>query len=155
MNGDFYNNIALSEVCARMVDDSGRPLKAIAAEIGKAYTTLYRELDQNDEGGKIGVDTLLPLIRACHDAERKSPPTPLLWLAGKLGYRCVPENVQPDKNEVREECLDDIKELAAFQELLRSGSTPVAVVARQAETAIREIKETVEQYRREWETRNG
>ena len=42
---NFKGSMSMSEAVRRMVDDSGLPLKAIAAETGKGYTTLYRELD--------------------------------------------------------------------------------------------------------------
>ena len=53
----FNGSMSMSEAVRRMVDDSGLPVKAIAAETGKGYTTLYRELDSEDDGAKIGVDT--------------------------------------------------------------------------------------------------
>ena len=47
---NFKGSMSMSEAVRRMVDDSGLPLKAIAAETGKGYTTLYRELDSEDDG---------------------------------------------------------------------------------------------------------
>ena len=156
MNNDFFNGIPLSEVCSRMVDDSGRPLKAIAAEIGKGYSTLYRELDANDDGGKLGVDTLLPLIRACANGQTtfKIPPAPLLWLCSKCGFKAVPLQAEPGSPDVREEALDDVRELTEFHSSIRKGEHP-SVVATKARAAQVEIDETMEQYCREWEARHA
>lgn len=156
MAGEIYNE-SLSEVLSRLVDESGLPLKAIAAEIGKPYSTLYRELDGNDEGAKIGVDTAFLLIRACYMPGSRlgswppqSPPAPLLWLASKCGFRCAPLNAEPDHASVSEEMLDDFQALSAMQALLRKGTEPPARIVELACQAQAEIEETVEQYRREW-----
>lgn len=154
MNHDYFNNIALSEVCSRMVDESGRPLKAIAAEIGKGYSTLYRELDASDEGGKLGVDTLMPLIRACHELPLKNPPMPVIWLNSKCGFRAVPIAAEPDHADCRDEALDDMRALTAFQDAMRDGKSLPSLVARLGQMAQAEIEETIEQYRREYEARD-
>lgn len=160
MNHDYYNAMPLSEVMARLVDDSGLPLKAIAAEIGKPYTTLYRELDGNDEGAKIGVDTALLLIRACYmPGSRlghwppKTPPAPLMWLASKCGFVCQPLACEPDHASVQEEMLDDLQAVATMQSEARKRQLPPAKIVELARRAQIEIEETVEQYRREWENR--
>lgn len=155
MNSDFFNTIPLSEVCSRMVDDSGRPLKAIAAEIGKGYSTLYRELDATDEGGKLGVDTLLPLIRACIHMPFKSAPAPVIWLNSKCGFKAVPLCSIPDHADVRDEALDDLHALDEFQQALRDKRNKPAVIAMLARALQSEIDETVEQYRREYVLENG
>lgn len=154
MKSDFFNAIPLSETISRMVDDSGRPLKAIAAEIGKGYSTLFRELDTHDEGGKIGVDTLLPLIKACSDTwPPKAVPTPLLWLNSKCGYKAVAIDAEPDQQDVRDEMLDDSSSLSALQEAIRDQQAKPATIAALARAVQRELDETVEQYRREYEAR--
>ncbi len=155
MNSDFFNTIPLSEVCARMVDDSGRPLKAIAAEIGKGYSTLYRELDSSDEGGKLGVDTLLPLIRSCLAMPFKTPPAPVIWLNSKCGFKSVPLHAEPDSPNVLEEVMDDLHAAHEFEEALRDKKNPPSVIASLARAFQAEIDETVEQYRREWERGEG
>lgn len=152
MTNDFFNDIPLSEVCARMVDDSGRPLKAIAAELGKGYSCLYRELDAQDDGGKLGVDTLLPLIWACCGRTHKSPPVPLIWLNSKCGFKAVPLHAEPNHPDVRDEALDDVQALERFQRALRDKKTSPAKVAALGRAVQVEIDETVEQYRKEWES---
>lgn len=162
MNHDYFNGIPLSEVCQDMVDNSGKPLKAIAADMGKKYTTLRRELDQEDDGAKIGVDSLLPLMRACHaDGSRlgqwppKTPPAPLMWLAGKCGFRCVPIDAEPGHADVREELMDDYHALCQMQEAIRGGEAMPYEIVQLARKAQREIEETVEQYRREYVAKRG
>lgn len=158
MNHDYFSSKPLSEVISDLVHESGLPLKAIAAEIGKPYTTLYRELDANDEGCKLGVDTMLLLIRACHmDGSMlgswppKTPPAPLMWLASKCGFKCVPISCEPNHDSVERELLDDHEALAAMQMEIRKGKIPPGRIAALARAAQTEIEETVEQYRREWE----
>lgn len=151
MKNDFFNAEPLSETISRMVDASERPLKAIAAEIGKGYSTLYRELDANDEGAKIGVDTLLPLIRACSETwPPKNIPAPVLWLNSKCGFKALPLTAEPDHPDVREEILDDEASYATFREAVRNRRNTPGQVAELARAVQREIDETVEQYRREW-----
>lgn len=162
MKHDYFSGLALSEVIARLVDDSALPLKAIAAETGKPYSTLYRELDGNDEGAKIGVDTLLLIIRACYSEGSelgtwppKTPPPPLIWLASKCGFKCVPIEAEPDHPSVEAEILDDHEALCAMQVGIRAGGTHPARIAELARAAQIQIDETVEQYRRDWEAREG
>jgi|GEM_PF-2028243 len=149
---DFFNAIPLSEVCSQMVDESGRPLKAIAADVGKGYSTLYRELDANDEGGKLGVDTLLPLIRAClGPGGYKSPPAPVLWLNSKTGYKAVPLDSVPDREDVRDEVLDDLKRCNEFWQAARDMRLPPERVLPLCRAAQEELEQTMEQYRRQWQ----
>lgn len=137
-----------------MVDDSGRPLKAIAAEIGKGYSTLYRELDPNDDGGKLGVDTMLPLIRACLPIPYKRIPMPLIWLNSKCGFKAVPLHAEPDSPDVREEVMDDLHAAHELQQALRDKRNHPSVIAHLARALQADIDETVEQYRREWLTKD-
>lgn len=154
MTGDYFKGAPLSEVCARMADASGKPLKAICADIGKGYTTLYRELDATDEGAKLGVDTLLPLMRACFSEwPPKTPPAPLLWLASKCGFRCVANKPEPERANILEEIMDDHYALCDFQEAARRRRLPPGQIAEKGRKAQCEIEETVEQYRREYEAR--
>lgn len=66
-----------------MVEESGKPIKAIAEEIGKPYSTLKRELNEFDEGAKLGAELLLPLMLAC------SGDQPLQYLADRRGYNLI------------------------------------------------------------------
>lgn len=104
-----WAGITLTDAVGRMIEASGTPVKAIAADIGKPYSTLCRELDPADDGAKIGVDTLFPLIRSCSGSAPEIPPGPLQWLASRLGFRCVPvsrhqrngQDAEPSPDAVR------------------------------------------------------
>ena len=144
---NFKGSMSMSEAVRRMVDDSGLPVKAIAAETGKGYTTLYRELDSEDDGAKIGVDTLPLLIRAAP----QEPPLPLVVLAARFGFRLVSDDVQPDKEDVRDECLDDGQALAAFHRAVREGRANPHTIAQMATELATEIAETSAAYASEWE----
>lgn len=145
------SNYSMSEAVERMVDECGRPVKAIAADIGKPYGTLKRELDLDDDGAKVGIDTLPLLIRACHGDAPKTPPMPLLVLAQRSGFRLVPESANPDKDDLRDECLDDCRELAEFHAMVREGRAHPNVVNQEAVRLTAEIMETAERYKRDRE----
>lgn len=68
------------QAVVQMVEESGKPIKTIAEEIGKQYSTLKRELNEFDEGAKLGVELLYPLMVAC-DGDQ-----PLEYLADRRGY---------------------------------------------------------------------
>lgn len=150
----FNGSMSMSEAVRRMVDDSGLPVKAIAAETGKGYTTLYRELDSEDDGAKIGVDTLPLLIRACCGDAPQEPPLPLVVLAARFGFRLVSDDVQPDKDDVRDECLDDGQALAAFHRAVREGKANPHTIEQMAMELATEIAETSAAYASEWERQN-
>ena len=150
----FNGSMSMSEAVRRMVDDSGLPVKAIAAETGKGYTTLYRELDSEDDGAKIGVDTLPLLIRACCGDTPREPPLPLVVLAARFGFRLVSDDVQPDKDDVRDECLDDGQALAAFHRAVREGKANPHTIEQMATELATEIAETSAAYASEWERQN-
>ena len=78
MNTQDYNT--LTEVIEAMIDEGEKPIKAIAAEIGKPYPTLKRELNPADDGAKLGADVLLGIMASCGSI------APLEWLADRLGY---------------------------------------------------------------------
>ncbi len=149
MNHDYFNDIPLSEVIARMVDDSGRPLKAIAAEIGKGYSTLYRELDSNDEGAKIGVDSLQPIIRACIRHPLVSPPPPLMWLNSKNGFKAVPLTASPDRDDIRDELLDVHTAINAVNDAREKGIGPEGMLALVREAQF-QLDQFAEKYRQEY-----
>lgn len=53
----------------QMIEDCGLPIKAIAEKVGKPYGTLKRELNEYDEGAKLGIELVVPLMDAC-DSDR-------------------------------------------------------------------------------------
>lgn len=144
---DSDDSMPISSAVRRMVDDSGKPLRHLAAEVGKGATTFYRELDESDSGAKIGVDTLPLLIRACCGDSPEEPPLPLVVLAHRCGFRLVPCDAEPDKDDVRDECLDDARRLVAFHTLVREGRIPPDALDAVADGLCGEIQETAAAYR--------
>ena len=71
----------LTQIVHTMVLDSPVPAKALAKEIGKPYSTLLREVNPYDTGAKLGVETLLQLMKTTGN------PEPLEYMASQMGYR--------------------------------------------------------------------
>ncbi|MGE4292498.1 MAG: phage regulatory CII family protein [Desulfovibrio sp.] len=65
--------------------------KEIAEHLGKPYSTLLRELNPFDMRAKLGVETLMEIMRVTKD------PRPLAFIAKQLGYRLVPEGVSSER----------------------------------------------------------
>ena len=100
MNTQDYNT--LTEVIESMIDEGEKPIKAIAAEIGKPYPTLKRELNPADDGAKLGADALLGIMASCGSI------APLEWLADRLGNVVKPKEwAEPDKPTWEGESVDD------------------------------------------------
>lgn len=99
MNTQDYNT--LTEVIEAMIDEGEKPIKAIAAEIGKPYPTLKRELNPADDGAKLGADVLLGIMASCGSI------APLEWLADRLGYVVRRKGwSEPDRASWGEEMAD-------------------------------------------------
>lgn len=99
MGNENYNTV--TEVAANMADSCGRPMKAIAAEIGKPYSTVRRELNPDDDMAKLGADTLLGLMQSCGSI------APLEWMADRLGYVVKRKDwAEPDRATWGEEMAD-------------------------------------------------
>mgnify|MGYP001380085392 CR=1 FL=1 len=60
------------------------PAKVVAQEIGKPYSTLLRELNPFDENAKLGVETLIKIMKVTRSVE------PLRYMAEELGYTLAP-----------------------------------------------------------------
>ncbi|WP_022662755.1 phage regulatory CII family protein [Paucidesulfovibrio longus] len=65
--------------------------KEIAERLGKPYSTLLRELNPFDMRAKLGVETLMEIMRVTRD------PRPLAFIAKQLGYRLVPESSSAER----------------------------------------------------------
>ncbi len=138
----------LSDVVRHYVDESGVPLKAIAASVGKPYKTLLRELDNEDDMAKLGVDTLPLLLDACRTGSDE-PPLVLVWLAERYGLRLCPTDCTPDKDTLHGEMLDDYKQVVALHEGMTDWQHPT-VVKGLAAAAHAEIDQSFALYKREW-----
>lgn len=101
---------SLTQIIHDMVLDGGVPAKVIAAEIGKPYTTMLREINPHDAGAKVGIDLLLPLMRSSKSVE------PLKFLAHQMGYALVPlkrsEAMQMDPMAMALKLLQEFGELS-------------------------------------------
>ena len=64
--------------------------KGVAEKIGKAYSTMLREINLSDKGAKLGVLTLISMIRVPRDV------TPVRILAEACGFDLVPRADAPD-----------------------------------------------------------
>ncbi len=71
----------LTKIVHALVLDNPIPAKALAKEIGKPYSTLLREINPYDTGAKLGVETLLQLMKTTGNSR------PLEYMASELGYR--------------------------------------------------------------------
>jgi len=118
-----------------MVQDCSRPIKVIAEELGKPYSTLMRELDPEDRRAKLGVEMLLPLMQACNSA------LPLRYLAEAMEYRIVSvKDIKPDKPTFHEELLDTYQALVEYHRSMLEEDS-VEIVAKRREVLIRQLKE--------------
>jgi hypothetical protein len=81
----MYHN-SITKVVQEMVLEGRKPAKIVAEEIGKPYSTLLRELNPFDSGAKVGVETLLEIMRSTGSIDA------LEYLAREFGYDLVPSS---------------------------------------------------------------
>ncbi len=92
----------LMRIIHQMILDSPIPAKALAKEIGKPYSTLLREVNPYDTGAKLGVETLMDIMRETGDVE------PLAFMAKQFGFSLVPdapEQVRRDETATKRHAL--------------------------------------------------
>lgn len=70
----------LTKIVHELVLNNPVPAKALAKEIGKPYSTLLREVNPYDAGAKLGVETLMDIMKQTGNVE------PLMFMARELGY---------------------------------------------------------------------
>lgn len=118
-----------------MVQNSHIPIKTLAENVGKPYSTLMREIDPGDRGAKLGVELLLPLMKACNSI------APLCHMASAMGYRVASmREISPDKSTFHEELLDTYQALVDYHRAMMDGQ-PVEIVAEFREVLVRQLKE--------------
>lgn len=78
----MYHN-SITRVVQEMVLEGKKPAKIVAEEINKPYSTLLRELNPFDMGAKIGIETLIDIMRSTGSVEA------LEYLANEFGYELV------------------------------------------------------------------
>ena len=67
-----------------LVTQGKMPAKSVAIAIGKPFQTLMREINPDDLGAKLGVETFMAIIETTGDS------TPLNVMVRELGYRLAP-----------------------------------------------------------------
>lgn len=138
---DRYNSMTEVMRDCLIYEAPKKPLKAVAADLGKPYFTLTRELNPDDEAAKLGADLLLPIMRLTGDIR------PLEWLASRLGYLLKPEScVKPDRDTWEGEHAQDTVRFGEMSRLMDAGADPDDVDAAKREL-IAEIEETAKRYR--------
>ena len=78
------SNSELTRIIHEAVIQSSKDAKEIAKEIDKPYPTLMREINPEDTGAKVGVNDLIPLMKATGDIN------PLTYLANAMGFVLIP-----------------------------------------------------------------
>lgn len=73
----------ITKLTQQIVLEGKKQAKDIATAIGKPYSTLLRELNPFDGQAKLGVETLLEIMRVTQNVE------PLKLMAESLGYELV------------------------------------------------------------------
>ena len=63
--------------------ESAIPAKVIAKQLNKSYSTLLREVNPYDDGAKLGIETLLQIMKITGDT------APLAFIANELGLELV------------------------------------------------------------------
>lgn len=125
----------LQRVVLEMVQNCPVPMKNIADELGKPYSTLMRELDPGDRGAKLGIELLVPMMKICNSV------APLRYMAGVMGYRVASmREISPDKCTFHEELLDTYQALVEYHRAMME-EQPLEVVAELREVLIRQLKE--------------
>lgn len=117
----------LTRIIQQAVLTSSRPAREIAQEVGKPYPTLMREINPDDNGAKVGVDGLIPLMRATDSIQ------PLTHLANAMGFLLVPHQLDiKDSGQATLMALDLMdgfgKYAKALKTALRSGDMDERVI---------------------------
>lgn len=74
----------LAEMMHDLVLESPTPARDLARGVGKPYSTLLREVNPYDTGAKLGMETMLDLMKLTGNV------SPLNYMAQTLGYSIVP-----------------------------------------------------------------
>lgn len=134
------------DVIRKMIEKGPMPIKDLSAKIGKPYPTLMRELNEEDQGAKLGVELLLPLMQACGSV------LPLRYLASRMEHRVVSmQPITPDKSSHLEEMLTTYPALAEYHQAIME-ERPLEKVAELRENVIRQVQEDFVAYARKKES---
>lgn len=114
-------NTAVMEVLSE--DARAYGIKKLAPELDKEPSSLYGELNPYGDQGKAKM-SFDDAIEAMRIMRRYGA---LELAANTLGLRAFPADAMPDKEDVRDEMLDDCKLLREFHEAMRNGDHPNVV----------------------------
>lgn len=114
-------NTAVMEVLSEAVRKYG--IKKIAPELDKEPSSLYGELNPygDQSKAKLSLDDAIEAMRLTKNYAA------LELIAAELGMRVCPVDSMPDKEDVRDEMLDDTNMLSDFHEAMRNGDHPNVV----------------------------
>lgn len=112
----------------------------------KSHWTLYKEMNPEDAGAKLGVADLCRLMAVTGDI------SPLEVMARKLGYvlRKV-DGIEPDQPHWQGEHAQDTAHLGRMSELMARGESP-SVVQTHATRMCDDIEQTAIRYARDYDT---
>lgn len=89
----------LTKLIQETVLSNDKQAREVAKAVGKPYATLMREINPGDSGAKVGVETLLPLMKAAGSIK------PLTYLANTMGYVLVPLDVETSSDSEQSNLL--------------------------------------------------
>ena len=114
-------NTAVMEVLSEAVRKYG--IKKIAPELDKEPSSLYGELNPygDQSKAKLSLDDAIEAMRLTKNYAA------LELIAAELGMRVCPVDSMPDKEDVRDEMLDDTNMLSDFHESIRREDHPNVV----------------------------
>ena len=75
----------LTRIVQESILEGRKPAKVISEEIGKPYSTMLREANPFDTTAKVGIETLIDIMRATENV------APLRYLADLMGYELTPK----------------------------------------------------------------
>lgn len=117
-----------------MVLEGPKSAKEVAEEVDKPYPTLMRELNAADPSAKLGVELLLPLMKACQSV------LPLRFLASRMGYRVVAlPDIAHDAHSLSEKLLATYPVLAEYHQAIME-EQPLEKVAELREKVIQQAQ---------------
>ncbi len=75
----------LTRIIQETILEGRKPAKVVSQEIGKPYSTMLREANPFDTTAKVGVETLMDIMRVTNN------PAALRYMAELMGYELVPK----------------------------------------------------------------
>lgn len=121
-------------------------IRKLASEMDMGASSLGNALNPYADRSvvKLGLEQAFFIMQRTGDVKA------LEIMAYELGYTLQAISAVPDKDDIRDEMLDDSSRLAMFQQVVRDGEHP-SIILHTAKSAKEEIDQTVELYRQQWE----